>query len=493
VTVDALLERAADIFPDKTAVISGGQRRTYRQLNTAANRLAHELRDAGIGAGHRVAIQGGNSADTVVAIFAVAKAGAAFAVINPQSSAHLVAHLLQDSGATAMVGAGVAAHSLPGPRVFTTDILAAAEPPPDKRHGEDDLAALVYTSGSTGHAKGVMLSHGNLTAAADSICQYLALTARDVILSVLPLAFTYGLGQVTTAFRAGATVVLESSSLYPRILLDTMERERVTGLPIVPTLATLILQQHITPGSFPQLRYITNAAAALPVPKLRRLREAFPGAQIYSMYGQTECQRVSYLPPDCLDARPTSVGIPIPGTRAWIVDEQGTEVGDGVVGELVVSGPHVMQGYWNQPEESAKALRRDRATGACVLYTNDLFTRDAEGFLYFVDRKDDIIKTRGEKVAPRQVEEVIATLAGVAEVVVYGVPHDVLGEAVVASVAVVPGAWLTASGVQRHCLEHLEPFMVPHRVHIGTGLPVTANGKVSRRTLRAAGAEQVQA
>ena len=211
------------------------------------------------------------------------------------------------------------------------------------------------------------------------------------------------------------------------------------------------------------------------------------------MYGQTECQRVSYLPPDCIDARPTSVGIPIPGTRAWIVDEKGREVGDGVVGELVVSGPHVMQGYWNQPAESAKALRRDGATGACVLYTNDLFTRDAEGFLYFVDRKDDIIKTRGEKVAPRQVEEVIATLPEVAEVVVYGVPHDLLGEAVVASVAVVPGAGLTASGVQCHCLAHLEPFMVPHRVHIGAQLPATANGKISRRDLRNAGAEQGQA
>jgi len=244
--------------------------------------------------------------------------------------------------------------------------------------------------------------------------------------------------------------------------------------------------QDLKNTAFPHLRYITNAAAALSNVKVRELQKAFPHAKLYSMYGQTECQRVSYLPPDQLDAKPASVGIAIPGTCVWIVDAEGNHVPRGSIGELVVSGPHVMRGYWNQPDQTARVLRYDDATGTGELHTGDLFRMDSDGFLYFVDRLDDMIKTRGEKVAPRQIEEVIARLPAVAEVSVYGVPDELLGEAVAASVALVPGTRLSRARIQRHCLEHLESFMVPRQIDIREALPTGANGKVDRRALREA-------
>jgi long-chain acyl-CoA synthetase len=490
VRVEAVLEAAARHTPDKTALISGDARASYRQLDEQANRLAHALIASGITAGDRVIICRGNSIEAAVAIFAVLKAGAIFALVNPQTRADRLAGRLADCGAAALFATGQPPIRLGETRLFTTfDAPDYPSTPPCVAGTEHDLAALAYTSGSTGESKGVMLTHRNLLAAADSICEYLELTADDVILSVLPLAFTYGLGQITTAFRSGATVVLEPSSMYPRAILDTMARERVTGLPLVPTMATLILQQDLTHASFPHLRYITNAAAALSNIKIRQIQKAFPHAKLYSMYGQTECQRVSYLPPDQLDAKPASVGIAIPGTRVWIVDAEGNHVAPGSIGELVVSGPHVMRGYWNQPDQTARVLRCDDATGIYELHTGDLFRMDQDGFLYFVDRLDDMIKTRGEKVAPRQIEEVIARLPAVGEVSVYGVPDELLGEAVAASVVLVPGARLTRARIQRHCLEHLESFMVPRQIDIRAALPTSPNGKVNRRALREAASE----
>ena len=485
---------------------------SYQQLDEQANRLARTLIDAGLQPGDRVGICLENSVEAIVSIFGVLKAGGVFTVINPQTTARQLTHILADSGAAALIARGGQIDSLAarwplltqlktvfvvgqegtpttsrGPRSASfQDAVAPGSPatPPKQRHRDTDLAALVYTSGSTGGPKGVMLSHGNMTSAAAAICAYLENTPEDVILNVLPLAFTYGLGQITTAVRAGATVVLERSLAYPRAVIDTMLREHVTGLPLVPTSATLLLQQNLQAHGFPHLRYITNAAAALSTSKIQRLRAAFPGVKLYSMYGLTECQRVSYLPPDQIDARPTSVGIAIPGSEAFVVDEHGQRAAPGTVGELVVRGPHVMKGYWNQPEATAKVLRAGSDPGETMLYTGDLFTADAAGFLYFVDRKDDIIKTRGEKVAPRQVEEVISRLPEVAEVAVYGVPDDVLGEAVAAVVTLTQGASLTRERIQRYCLEHLEAFMVPKIVDLRDAMPTTMTGKVSRRALR---------
>lgn len=512
---EQLLERSAQRTPDKTALVSGSDRASYRQVEERANRLAQTLLDGGLRRGSRVVISLDNSIEAVVSIFGVLKAGGVFVIVNPRSSADRLANLLADSGATAMIARGDVVATLQrngdrfgdvktaivagdrrasrvadGMRALSlADVLGAGSAPPvapSKRHVDVDLAALVYTSGSTGGPKGVMLTHRNLTVAAAAICTYLENTADDVILNALPLAFTYGLGQVTTAFHAGATVVLERSFAYPRAVLDTMGRERVTGMALVPTTATLLLQQDLKGQHFPYLRYLTNAAAALSTSKIERLRQAFPGVRIFSMYGQTECQRVSYLPPDQIETRPTSVGVPIPGTEAFVVDDRGHRVPPGTIGELVVRGPHVMRGYWRQPDLTAKALRAGTRPGEKVLYTGDLFQVDGDGYLYFIDRKDDIIKTGGEKVAPREVEDVIARLPGVAEVAVYGMADDLLGEAIAAVVTLTRGATITREEIQRHCLAHIDAIMVPKIIDIQETLPTTTSGKVNRRALQAA-------
>jgi acyl-CoA synthetase (AMP-forming)/AMP-acid ligase II len=233
---------------------------------------------------------------------------------------------------------------------------------------------------------------------------------------------------------------------------------------------------------------VTNAGAGLALDSIAAVRRTFPGAELFSMYGQTECQRVCYLPPEQLDARPTSVGIAIPGTEAWVEDEHGNRVGPDVVGELIVRGEHVMQGYWGNPEETAKKLRPGRSAAERVLATGDLFRHDDEGFLYFVSRRDDIIKSRGEKVVPREVEEVLRGAPGVREAAVVGVADRLLGEAVHAHVSPQPDAELDERALLRHCGEHLEDYMVPQRVLIHSELAKTANGKIDRRTLAALGA-----
>lgn len=465
--VEGLLEARAVDSPRKTALVCGRERYTYAELNEQARRFARLLGECGVRACDRVAICLENSVDAIVSMFGVLKAGGIFFVVNPQARLEYRNHVVCDSGAAAVVGRDKTGN------LFVTRIANPHRDADRAANVHADLAALVYTSGSIGAPKGVMLTHRNLTFAAESICSYLHNTAADVILCVLPLSFTYGLGQITTTFHAGAALVLEQSFTYPRAILDTMQRERVTGVAIVPTMATLLLQQDLRRLSLPHLRYITNAAAAMPVSKTHRLRAAFPEVELFLMYGQTECQRTSYLPPDLVDEFPESVGIPIPGTSADVVE-----------GELVVRGPHIMQGYWNDPEATAKALRCDHLTGETVLYTGDLFRADSNGLLYFIERRDDIIKVRGEKVAPRYVEDVISRIREVAEVSVYGVPDELSGEAIAASVKPADGASITADQVRRHCLAHLEPFMVPRIVDIRSTLPTTASGKVSRRALR---------
>ncbi len=258
----------------------------------------------------------------------------------------------------------------------------------------------------------------------------------------------------------------------------------MTGLPGVPTLYAMLLQMDLSHFDLSSLRYMTNTAAALPVEHIRRLRELFPWVRFYSMYGLTECKRVCYMPPEELDRRPASVGIPIPGTEVWIEDETGRRLGPGEVGELVVRGSHVMQGYWNDPEETARRYRPGRYPAERLLYTGDLFWMDEDGFLYFVARKDDIIKTRGEKVAPREVEDVLYRLPGVAEAVVIGVPDPILGQAIKAFIICSDGVRLTEQDVLRHCAQYLEDFARPKYVEFRQSLPKTPSGKMDRRALK---------
>jgi acyl-CoA synthetase (AMP-forming)/AMP-acid ligase II len=359
---------------------------------------------------------------------------------------------------------------------------ADASDAPPRKNLDIDLAAIVYTSGSTGEAKGVMLSHRNMLSACASISTYLEIAEDEVILGLLPLAFDYGLYQMIMAARAGACLVLERSFAYPAKVLRVMVDEEVTAFPGVPTIFAMLGQlTNLADYDFSKIRCVTNTAAALPLKHISLLKRLFPTARIYSMYGLTECKRCTYLPPRDLDRKPTSVGIAIPNTELWLVDEVGRRVMEPhVVGQLVIRGATVMQGYWGKPEATAEKLKSGPLPGEHVLYTGDYCKLDEEGYLYFVGRMDDVIKSRGEKVAPKEVEAVLFDIEGVREAAVIGAPDEVLGQVVKAFVVLEPGVTLTEKEIMRACQERLESFMVPKHVSFVTDLPKTETGKIKK-------------
>lgn len=512
------LTRSAERFPDKPALIFGDERLTFRDLDASSSRFASVLKKAGIKRHDRIVIFLDNSPETVISLYGTLKAGGTFIILEGSLKAKKLRYILKDSGTAILIAtvtkADVVHEALADssincrilwvgdktlvssdllPRSFFWDTVMDAQAG-SAGEGEStfhsrvcidqDLAALIYTSGSTGEPKGVMSSHYNMLSAARSIIQYLGNTPDDIILSALPLSFDYGLYQVIMAIMFGGTVVLERSFAYPVKILERITRERVTGFPLVPTIAALLVRmKNLKDFDLSSLRYITNTAAALPVEHVQRLRSALPHVALYSMYGLTECKRVSYLPPEELDRRPSSVGKPIPNSEVFIVNEEGEEAPSGEIGELVIRGPHVMCGYWNSPELTATTFRQGRLPGERLLYSGDLFKKDEEGFLYFIGRNDDMIKSKGERISPREIEDVLCALDGVAEAAVIGVPDEILGQAIKAFIVLSADARLTERHILKYCSDNLQTFMVPKYVEFLDSLPKTPNGKVHKKGL----------
>jgi amino acid adenylation domain-containing protein len=508
---DYLIDSARRL-PEKTALVARKRRLAYGELDARSNALAHALCRRGVLRGDRVVVFADNTIEAVIAFWGVLKANAVVSMVNPLTRADKLAYLLNDSRATALIAdrhlapvfreAAAASPHLravivsgePGgaelgvPAAVGWDEALAGEDegrPPRRRSIDVDLASIIYTSGSTGEPKGVMLTHRNMLAAATSITTYLENVEDDVILGVLPLAFDYGLYQMIMAFRVGARLVLERSFAYPAEVLRAVVDEGVTGFPGVPTMFAILAEmKNLREYDLRRVRYVTNTAAALPVKHIRVLQDLFPGARIYSMYGLTECKRCTYLPPADLDRKPTSVGIAIPNTELWLVDEDGNRLGPNQIGELVIRGATVMRGYWEKPEATARRLRPGPLPGEQVLYTGDYCRLDEEGYLYFVGRMDSIIKVRGEKVAPKEIEMALTNVAGVKEAAVIGVPDEILGEAPKAFVVLEKGARLTEHDLRRECLARLEPFMVPKTIQLTAELPRTTTGKIMKRGLQ---------
>jgi amino acid adenylation domain-containing protein len=506
------LEHSSDRLSQKTALICDGKRLTYRELDALADKVAHTLKEIGVKRGDRVALFLPNSVEAVAAIFGVLKASATFVAINATTKRDKFLYILNNCRATALIAdksADIAefAQAVPSPvpslcgcivcgddaktisgnpsfKCFGFSELTqnAVTTRPPRENIDQDLACLIYTSGTTGEPKGVMSDHSNVVFAASSIIEYIGNVESDIVINLLPLSFDYGLYQLLMTLKFGGTLVLERSFTYPAVILNRIEQERVTGFPGVPTVYAMLLSMDLSAFDLSSLRYLTNTAAALPVSHIEGLRAKFPHVTVFSMYGLTETKRTLYLPPAELDRRPGSVGIPIPGTEAWLEDENGQRVAPGGTGELVVRGRHVMRGYWEAPELTAKRYQTDPITGDRVCHTGDLFRTDEDGFFYFVGRKDDIIKSRGEKVAPKEVESAIYRIPGVREVAVIGVPDPVLGQSIKAFiVANDPG--LTEKQVLAHCRANLEDFMVPKKVEFCADLPKTATGKIKKTGL----------
>jgi acyl-CoA synthetase (AMP-forming)/AMP-acid ligase II len=497
---------AAEREPAKEAVVADGVRLTYADLLGQSLSLAAALHEHGLERGDRVVVFTDNSLTCVVSIFGTLLAGGVFVVVNPQTKEDKLAYILADCEATIVITEGsiarVAGAALAEAPSVKRAICAAR---PDGLDGmldfeplvagattafvpppviPLDLAALIYTSGTTGNPKGVTMTHANMVFAAGSIAQYLRLRPTERILGVVPLAFDYGLYQLLMSVYMSATLVLERSFVYPAQVLKQIDAEAVTVFPGVPTIfATLVAMHERTPLRYPSVERVTNTAAALPPSFHDPLREIFPNALVFRMYGLTECKRVSYLEPELIEEKPTSVGKAIPGTETLVLDADGKPVAPGETGILHVRGPHVMVGYWRQPALTAQMLVDGPIPGEKMLCTHDHFTVDDDGFLYFVGRSDDIIKSRGEKVSPVEVENALFAIPGIEEAAVLGAPDELLGEAIHAYVVLGEGVELGERDVIAACRERLESFMVPSKVFFRDELPKTATGKIRKKGL----------
>ena len=523
VLLHELPARAAACWPARAALTVGGQHLAYADLFSQVERCAASLLALGLARGARVAVYLEKRVETVVASFAAPAAGGVLVPVNPLLKATQVAHILQDAGVAVLVTSAPRLAALapvlaacPELRhVVVCDDLVPAAPGPwpvglglHAWHNipahppaewptvlESDVAVIFYTSGSTGQPKGVVLTHRNLVAGASSVTGYLHNQADDTLLAALPLSFDAGFSQLTTAFLVGARVVL-LNYLLPRDVLQAMVRERVTGLTAVPPLYIQLAGLEWPDGVAQHLRYWANTGGRMPRATLERLRHLVPGAQPYLMYGLTEAFRSTYLPPAEVDRRPDSIGRAIPNAEVRVLREDGSECAVDEPGELVHRGPLVALGYWNRPEETARRFKPwpsallpaggDWLAPERAVYSGDTVRRDAEGFLYFVGRRDEMMKTSGYRVSPTEVEEALYASGLVAEALVYAVPDEVLGSAICAAVL----ASRNASGhtdedsaaVLAHCREHLPAFMLPKALNwVDQPLPRSPNGKLDRQ------------
>ena len=500
---------------DREALVFDDQRFDYASMAECVASLATGLRDLGLRRGDRVAIYLPPSAALPLSIFAASKADGVFVPIYHGLFPEQVAHILRDSGARALVTDARRWQALEDARLQTRELefaivtggvetestcpahdfeqlcrQAPAAGQADKCV-EKDLAAIIYTSGSTGGPKGVMLSHANLLAGAEIVSDYLGITKHDRLLAALPFSFDAGLNQLTTSVLQGATIVMIGFQ-FGRDIVQMLAKERITGLAGVPSLWGLLAQPSSGLGSqaLPDLRYITNTGGAMPQNVLARLRAVLPQTQVFLMYGLTEAFRSTYLPPEELDRRPNSIGKAIPNTEILVINEAGQRCAPGEPGELVHHGPTVSMGYWGCPELTHRVLRPHPMPPAGgnevprVCYSGDLVRSDEEGFLFFVGRRDDQIKSAGFRISPTEVEEVICRVPAVRQAAVVGAPDPLLGQHLVAFAVLEEQADIDPADILMNCAAALPRHMVPKRVELVSELPMTSSGKINYPQIR---------
>jgi acyl-CoA ligase (AMP-forming) (exosortase A-associated) len=514
---------AAGQRPEALALTSGNEALTYAALCEQMTSFACGLMQLGLRRTERVGIYLEKRFETVVASFGAPAAGGVFVPMNPLLKPEQVAFIAQDCNvrvlvtsaermallqpvlgscpdlrhvvlvdparATPLLPAGVSLHDW-------SDVLASAGTT-GHRVIDTDIAAILYTSGSTGGPKGVVLSHRNMVAGAKSVASYLDNCASDTLLAALPLSFDAGFSQLTTAFHSGARVVL-LNYLLPRDVLKAMAREKVTGLTAVPPLYIQLTQVDWPAEVGEHLRYFANTGGRMPRETLDALRARVPRAKPFLMYGLTEAFRSTYLPPEEVDRRPDSIGKAIPNAEILVLREDGTECGPDEPGELVHRGALVGQGYWNDPAKTAERYKLlapghgGRVAGLQLpefaVFSGDTVRKDADGFLYFVGRRDEMIKTSGYRVSPNEVEEVLYATKLVGECVAFGVDHAQLGQAI--QVIATPPAdvdSLDTAALLAECRRHMPAYMVPSGIEAAAGpLPRNPNGKIDRKLLSTA-------
>ena len=498
-TLVARLEDTAAAFPQRIALQQAQRRLDYAGLRDAALRFARVLRARGVAPGDRVALILHNGIEAAIAWYGTWRAGAVVVPLNAQARERDFVPWLRHSGARLLVhGAGhddaaraAAEAGVPTlvPEVdgdpasaFASHDTADADP---ALPGAEALAAILYTSGTTGAPKGVALSHRNLAANTASILDYLRLDADDSTVSALPFYYAYGASVLHTHLAVGARVVLEDNVVFPHLITEALARERATGFSGVPSTFALLLDRgQLDRHDLSSLRYLTQAGGAMAPALAARVRQAFPQARLFVMYGQTEASaRLTWLPPERLDDKLGSAGVPVAGVELQLRREDGSEAAIDETGEVWARGDNVMTGYWQAPEATAATL----VDG--WLRTGDLGHRDAEGFLWLAGRRSDMIKTGAHRVHPQDVEEAIAELPGVREVAVTGLDDPLLGQ-VVAAFVVRDGEAPTDMAVKAHCRQRLAGYKIPKQVTFVADLPRTASGKIRRAALKGSADEQ---
>ena len=507
--VHDLVFHSAHRAPAAQALAYGAARLDYAALAGAVQAAAQLLLDAGIGRGERVAVYLEKRVEAVAALFGAAAAGAVFVPVNPLLKAEQVAYILRDCNVKVLLTSPERLRLLAPvlsscPDLRTVFVTGAApvesadgmatrswQDAAEKEHAphrviDTDMAAILYTSGSTGSPKGVVLSHRNLMAGARSVASYLELTPQERVLAVLPLSFDYGLSQLTTTFYAGGCVVL-INHLFARDIVKAVAEEAITGLAAVPPL-WMQLAQLAWPASC-ALRYLTNSGGAMPQATSAALQTALPQAQLFLMYGLTEAFRSTYLAPEELARRPDSIGRAIPNAEVLVVRPDGTLCDAGEEGELVHRGALVAMGYWNDAARTAERFRPAPGQNPALparemaVWSGDTVRRDADGFLYFVGRSDDMIKVSGYRISPSEIEEVVHASQLVDEVAAFGVAHPQLGQAIVLLALARPG--VDSAALFKECQRRLPAYMVPaHIALVTTPLARNPNGKFDRPSLR---------
>lgn len=510
--VHDLIREAARAHPARPALTFKDVTLTYAELWARTQSVAAGFVSQGVRRNDRIAVFLEKRLEVAIALFAASLAGGVFVPVNPVLKAAQVAYILRDCAVTTLVTSPqrleLLADELPACSALSSVVLVGAGRPkldcvpvsswaeldtgdaaPANAGIDMDMAAILYTSGSTGNPKGVVLSHRNLIVGAESVSTYLGNTSDDVILSVLPLSFDAGLSQLTTAFSVGAQVVLHNH-LVPVDVVRLCAQHAVTGLTCVPPLWAQIADLDWPDEAIINLRYFANTGGRMPKPTLDQLRETFPYARPFLMYGLTEAFRSTFLDPSEVDRHPDSIGKAIPNAEVFVVRGDGSECDPGEAGELVHRGALVALGYWNDPERTAERFKpvpgssSSGVTSERAVWSGDAVVRDEEGLLYFVGRNDDMIKTSGYRVSPTEVEEVAYSSGLIRSAVAVGADDEALGQRILLIVAPKDVATFRAEGLLASMRKVLPLFMVPAAVHQVDEIPRSPNGKFDRARLK---------
>jgi amino acid adenylation domain-containing protein len=483
-----ILDNTAARLPEKMAILHDDGTSTYGKLALQSYGLASWLYRIGVRRGDRIALMLPNSIPLVLAIMAASRLGAIFFVVNPATKPYLLEHMMEDAQPVVILTSrqstqdfrsNDSAKILMLEEIWETAVHCNQELPP-YTHISHDIACLIYTSGSTGKPKAIISSHENVTSAAWSIQESLRYQESDVVGNFLPLAFDVGLYQIMLTFLVGATLALGQESHVGPGFIKKLRDWHVTGLPAVPSLVAMLTRLSQRDGQeLPPIRFVTNTGARLPSTTIDELHTLYPACLIYVMFGLTECKRVSILQPDDYDWKHDSVGTPLPDTECLIIDSSGSELPAGEAGELVVRGPTVMQGYWHAPEMTERRFRTWGPGQERVLFTGDTCMKDADGYLYFKGREDDIYKQGGYRVSALEIE---AAVEDISEMHQAALLPPIPATGTVATLFV--SGPLTLEELRSKLRERLEDYKVPPQIFIREKLTLTSNGKIDKKVLR---------